>query len=1219
MSKASEEKSMRLHQFETVELSKKDSYDINRAPVIKDIQRILEKKPITPKQRKQARDANTRRFDTAVPGEVTVVLGSTGTGKTTTFMLNAIDDEDMYILVVPSNSAVENAKESLMGILESIYPDVDEDGFKCGILTITAHNSKGWMKELRDVKKDKSGVLVICNASFFKITMHYWFNNSYEIMIDEPDDKSNPSVSPTAILACDMLKQKMTSYKIPKFFKKRDESLIEANERYYDTLKDMYVDAGNSYNEEPESISDYKYHCKRLKENMTPYEGCLYYSSATFPKWLTIAIESRKIPYQVIEMEKPSNPRFGVYLTHYDDVIKKCLKNGNMDEMYPVLQRSIIDRIRFVSEFMPTFRKSVKHNTEAEQKLLIDGARKILVVMPGMAEVCCLQKSLEKTFDNDFTHRFNSCYVVTPNNRNFEMFQDRIEGDPNAIIIEIIPSHEARGLNFNAMTIFIPVFCRMREQIGNKTRLSIEYHDYAGITQAEGRAGRLGPCTIFYCGSIETFESLDKENKFSPDGLNDMILGLISRGLHQNEFHRLIELFQVSTGYDLTPYMTSLISNEFVEVLDDGHYYLTRSGNLFNLFHEEYNWYVDIEEYLFDTNTVSEENLFKMLLWLQLYVNLINGKNTLFKFPETQGIRDSMCESRENISDEWNGNIYSHFTLVWAIVNKIYDIHHDDLTVLKRYSTYKFNIKSKFESTPLGIYANTSLLDTKTIRHCCATALNQWSYILDKGLLNDVPYRSSDEFNFDDFMLKKTMQDCANGHIQIATKVKTPTDIKNGGLYVGADGFKYMVYYDLVEQSHNIDSVLIVSSVVKPSMLEQQIALATVILPTSILDNMDDIGEMLLRQGIDVRYARAIHQWLQIGGECPFDFIESEQDKLEILIRSLLGEEIKISMIDKFTYNLLKSIKNMKSVKLTQEEQEAMEEIFGQIFKEHVRENISSAGASMIDMRLPKPMIDVAGVSQEIVFDKFKVDTVPETAFTPYVVSVSNPKKKGFNKPKLTAIRYDDKSRKDYTTYQVLHCSNVEKPVCCLCQSIEHPKSDNITIVMVQKRDKFIDHVLVNHHNAILIPYHTECFKKRDPDSCQRCPYTGGKMFDIGMNKIPLTKSKSSHSETQPHQMMDEEKYIGYLTSLVPRIDSINMLLNTDYNEDSLTILPMEELERLYHTYMDAYTTQRDMERHKIEQSIRKAKFDEIKRMKQERRRIKENDEKRRVNSQHRK
>lgn len=1124
----------------------------------KKMETTLLTRPVPDEANRRAREKNIKTFNDA-KGNITIVLGDTGTGKTTCYMLKAIQNGGKHIMVVPTNSAVINAEESIVGILEQMYPKTDPYENSTTIVSFT-EASRGWNRRLWE-ETDQENMLVICNASFFNSTFHYWFDQGFHIMVDEPDDRTNLTVSPLLLRCIYTLQQKQIKYNLPRFQFIDGESKVFSNEVYYYQLQEIYIINGNSYTFDPETDKRYitmdeegkmketLKQCNILKNRMRPFKGKFFTSSATFPKWGVEAMKFTKLKYSTIRMVKPENPSIDIYLPHFDDAIERCLEEGNLDALLPLIEETTLKQVDYLNRFIPTF---VRNLSAAEREIQEEGARKILIGLPGTFEVTQLKKMLMLTIKGERNYR--NVIIMACYDRDNEKVLAKLARTRDPIIIEIVPSHELRGLNFHTMMINISPFRRFTEENGNQTVLTNKLNSMDEVKQAKGRAGRRGPRAVVYCGSKKVYDNLEQESQFDPKNLKPMLIMSTSQGLHPSELHKMNELFKGATTYELILLMEELVENGIVTLnnnpdceddeIDTNHYQLTRKGELHNIFHDDLEWYVNIEEYLNDNDQMSYNTLFMLLLWRQLSLTL-NARTPLFKFPRIpgMGIMDVMADARDFIADY--GKVHSHFDLIWRITCKIINtIPSGDHKSLKRTDT--------FFTGPLQSYVARAYLNPSTLRNCCHTALEQVNDLQRNRLITDLPTQPSTDFDFERFTAHKTMKDLASGDIQIATRL-------TNSIYVGGNGFIYKVNHDLIHPSDNdCDHIMVVHSIVKPSMLDKKMALATSILPTSALSQTELIAETLIQQGVEVDIARGVHAWLMslktdTPIECPFT-----------IKPSLLGSSL---AVDTYTLNLLKSIKKMQDVKasLNPEKVAEMEALFGRLAIEIAQE--MTGGFDMTDMALPKAKIDIAGHEQYARFvspanhkKAFQPDLNPETAFCPYVVTVKNDSRKG---PMMVPTRYDPESSAKYTPYQILHCADLRNPTCPICKKAT---PGNITIEAVQQPDRRreTDTRMVNIDNMILVPRHTECTPR--PESFRRCPRTGGWKFDINMNDLPMDGHKHEPvSIPQP-----DEDHVAHLWMIIHHLPKINEMLGTSFNDEDIKSMPFSDIKVLHNEYLTA-------------------------------------------------
>jgi hypothetical protein len=1238
------ETATRCHEFESIELTGAESLNPNISTAAQQIRENLMLPTVTKDERKKARQSNQQKFDLLQFGLVYFILGATGTGKTTTFMRQFVTyfnpketDKNILeshakrkgILVLPTNAAVENAAESAIAIFKTEFSS-SEIEMNCIIFQITEINKKGWQAELERLKKHSQfkSTLVIVNASFFASTMSYWFNHNFDIMIDEPDDKCNSATSPTAILALEFFHRKSMVYNIP--VKGRNESALNFLKR----LSNYYIEMGFSYNATIEKGNDANYHINNLKALMQNYKGKFCLSSATMPNWLLKAVDVLGLKSSIIEMEKPSNPRLGVYQEHFDAIIKRCIQEGNMTDVYNPLCETILQRIIFLRGNEKEFEKNCKGDTLVQMK----GFREILVVLPGMNEVHNFTTENLDSYLSSRTIYVGQFVIITPNNIGYA--QRELETKVDAIVIRVVPYHMGRGLNYNTATIFVGPFRRVRNDKGSITELTVDLCDLADCNQIEGRGGRLGPCTIFRLGSKKTFESLKSSNEFYAKGMEQTIMGLVSHGLHQNHFAAIAELYDKATGSNPMHIMMNLILKKFVEIGDDEHYHQSRTGQLYNIYHDSLPWYIIVEEFFRKNNCISQENIFKMNLWMQLYSNMTNGKNTLFDFPENQGLRKSMRESRIEIEITCGvANIDSHFILLWHMTNYIYETtineFKGDMTSLYRYSTFN-------ERSVIGQFARNAHIDVKTLRLCCVNALNQLCAVMDRGLLENLPGCVENEFSFNDFVIEKSMKDLSSGEIVIATIIHEDNPKENQRIYAGSDGKTYMVYYDMIAPCNDASVIVVVKSVVKPDMLKRKVALATVVLPMTVLAQVGNMYDLMLSK-IDIRFVQIVRDWLQSDNvEPPFEFIdtiENTEKWFDVVFRTLLGENIILHMVDPLIFNLLMSIKNMRQtmISMTNVERQELYTYFNRMFREHTLEMLSKGGASMTKpYKLPKALVNVGGADGQNLNIEIELDTNKSSAFIPYtVITFTANEKRGFNKIRVKAKRLTNEELEKRPNFQRLNSMVpmeldaiiqervnryvrlssylpkeafegftqehiVPRHVCPMCRKTDN-HDNRITAVFVQeKNDSDHGYIRLTDMHGVVMIYHAQCLLAHlnDLDFAEFCPFTGGRMFDIGINGIPMDNTfEDRMGDIKSLLLTENERYDHIRTFLVANFTNVNNALNNQYTLEMFMDMSIDELRKIHNDYGKIL----DEEKEKVkEKSKAQARINALKKIKEE-------------------
>lgn len=1151
-------------------------FPANNGKVIEEMEKTLLEPPVSDKDNQLARERNIQTFINC-DSKITVVLGGTGTGKTTGFMLQAMREGGKNILIVPTNSAVIDAEKSITGLLN---PEIE---YPTSIVTYT-EASRGWIRSLMTNVNGKrefiDNVLVICNASFFVSTFDHWFDNDFDIMLDEPDDRTNLTVSISLILCIHRLRQKQIQYRIPRYHIIEGETREFSNRVYYYTLQEMYLSNGNSYSFDPEEDENFNQmddenkvrelikHSNILKSRMSRYEGRFFTSSATFPQWGIRAFELAGLKFETIQMRKPENPSFEIYMSHFDEASRECIEKGNMDALLPQLQNLAMDYAGHLRGFLPKFLKNLPEDERAIQE---KSARKILVGLPGNFEVSELRKSLVRRAKK------LGIIVIAGYQRDDERIIIQIATAHDPIIIEIVPSHELRGLNHEAQCIMINQFGRISETHGNQTILTVKLNSWDEIKQAMGRAGRRGPRVIFFLGSEKMFDELAKETPFDPQNLKSTLLMCISHDLNCKELALMNDLFEGATSHDLISRMDELLEDGLVVVNDDGQYKLTRKGRLSNVFHDDLEWFVDIEKYLNDNKNMSHMTLFKMLLWRQISLGL-TARSPLFKFvvpPDMHGakIPDLMMMARDVIGN--NEPVYSHFDLIWKIVNKIMDIIPPN-----RFNELKLTDTFFYEE--LGMFVKKAFLNPSALRNACHTALEQMKDLERRMLIDKLPFNVPAKFGFDDFTRHKTLQGLATGEYQIAFRI---TD----EYYIGADGFIYLVEKYLIDDDTDRDCVIIVHSLVKPNMLDEKMALATSILPTSAFADVDLIGVSLVRDhGVDERDARSINDWIMSLKtdeplECPFTM-------------DALGwfECLGAYELDDYTISLLKAIKNMQDMRatLTPERLKHMDNIFER-FSLEVHHQMNAGAFIELDDELPTVKIDIGGYQYTPNFvspdkKKFQPDTNPETAFIPYVAIVSKKSKRDFSVPDLQLVRFDEKKH-DFvcTAFQKLHCKNVRNPKCPYCKE---STIGNISLLAVQQPSANPE--IVNIDNMIVLPCHTDCVHKSK--TFRRCAKTGGYRYRTEFVNLALDVDEQPASSAPA-----DDEDVTLVCLMITNLDNINSICDKSYEVADVRTMSPDERRSIYLDYMKRKKEQIDAERNKAQ----KFQFVQEQRKKKERER----------------
>lgn len=1253
---ASQEESMaRLHAPDVVvDLKGAESLHPDQSDAADQIKSNLLNPPVSPKQRQDARLLNSAKFAEAMAStdmSLFFLLGSTGTGKTTTFMLQVVKKvigknakelkenrlkhgKEKYILVVPNNNLVDNAKESICGIYQQMHPEVKDPilDMDCNIHVINAFNSKGWHNELQGVVSKDKATLVICNASFFNKTMSYWFDNDWKIMYDEPDDKSNPQTSPTALMVMDMFRRKMLNYNIPSQDK-------QTNMKYFEVLREKYLLNGNSFASLPATEKAAAQLVRKLLVAMSKFKGKLLLSSATMPTWLKNAAENLGIPFGMIEMEKPSNPRSEVYLGHFDMYIEDCIREGTMQPMFNALAESVLRRLFFLNSISEQFAK----NAKGDFKTQMDGFRRILVVLPGLAEVHDFTINYLESFLNEKLLKFDMDYhIVTPNNRarikhELDLFMQSKTID---WVIEVIPSHEAQGSNFNALTAFLTPFRRARVEDGNQTILKVDMFDQSSVQQAKGRAGRLTACTLMHIGSKSVFEKLRKENKFNEDGMNGIVMGWASSNMSTMELKSLNNVFLPTVDINVYTMMKYLEQKNFVKVEDD-HFQPTRLGKLSNIFYDGLKDYLNIEQHLVKHNFASKELLFKFLLWLQFYQNLSNGKNALFNFPEDQGIRRSMQQSRDFICAETNYKyVNSHQQFLWILVEHIHNLIMDqegpykgDFTALKRYKTYNGN-------EPVAKFVYACMLEPQTIRLCCVTAIDQLNNMEDLDILPKNTAEPTEEFNFMDYVKEKALEQLANGEIQLATRIGIDGD-REISFYVDDKGHFHMVNHDLINFSADGSVVLIVHSVVKPEMQTKKMAMATDILPMTLFGSVNNMFDMLMT-GLDMKLIKLIRDWMKSNtDEPPFAFVE-DMSKAELQISYLLdmiNDEPFIVSVSPLVYNLLRSITMMrkKEKELTPDMRRELYDYFIKLFKEHARD-LSKTGATVLEFLPLKEAIVDMGIEQVFSLDKYDIDYDQKTLFTPqvvYLVTKKNHSKRGMEKLvfrakclsklptkikmseyqkqnadpimetqkvirerkerfKAIAARVPDEYLNGFTEDQI-----TPRPCCALCGRVNSFNTFT-TVLSRPKSDRGVP--TMEDMNGMLITFHSVCLWKhqRDPDFGDYCPVTQGIMYNIGFNNIVMEPTQEEAiQKIKFFKMTKEEATDWRRIGLQEQADKVSFLLGleTPHTWDSIAGLSSGEVNDLHEAYM---AKMEELKKQQDTEVLRKKREAELQKKKQE-------------------
>lgn len=1176
--------------YDTVSLHGFDSFNPQQSKEKELIKNTLFSTPLNSEERHAARSANAKKFLTTKRGQLTVVKGSTGSGKTTGFTnMFTSNTEDKGVLVLPSNSNVDDAYNSALEIFQAQHPKCKDAQLEmpCNIMKITAENKNGWHNELTRMVSERdaeNSTLIIVNASFFCSTMNFWFEHDYQIMYDEPDNKDNTSVNPTALLLCYKLKMRTQDYDIKSCKskkKKKKDKIIED----FDNLIKLYIEAGNSYIVEVETECDFKYHASLLKKKMHPFTGKVFLSSATLPDWLIAGIEILELRYDVIEMTKPSNPRLGVYLSHFDHTLEECIKSGSVTPLFTPLIEAIIKHLHFLRKNEAEFAKGIDNS---DLSLQMRSYKTILIPMPGLTEVHNLSLKVESAIS---CLGFECC-VVTPHTRN------RYISD-TAYRVKIVPYSDMQGLNHEAASGFITPYWRVSSCDGNRKTLHIDWVNRSQVIQATGRIGRLSACNIMFVGSQKTFDNLKSKNNFCEEGLSNTVMSNVSHDLHKIQLDKLDTLFTLAAGptASLTQKMKLLQKSGFIEVLDDEHYALTRHGRIYNLFHDMYAMYIEVEDYLRKEKCLTIDNMFKMLLWMQLYINLTNGKNTLFKFPEDQGIRKSMRESKLHINEEIGIQMDSHYAFLWAIVEFISQTMKSDkykgkMDELYRFKTYCYNSNVQ---TPIGIFAMNAHLDTKTLRLCCASALNNLYALNDRHVIKYPHGHLDGNFSFDEFTAHKSLQDLAKNKIQLATKVDSQDNVS---IYVGNDGFRYLVHNDLVDSTGSGQLIGIVESLVKPDMLDKKSALATVTIPVRILSKAGNMLDMLMEH-LDAELVAAVNNWLRYSdADCPFEFV----DDIDILFSTMMGIKIKVTKLEPLAYNILMSMFNMKEAQKTLDEESRRElyDFFSRMFMEHVRENLSGGGATQLDMvELPYLVGDILGQIQ-VILKKLNKDKT--SLFVPYVLRPpAKSGKKELHATQFKADRCQDCSkfqklyshippeskatvkqrREKYDAhYNSTHPSDKEyqnvviesRPACPICKQIDNHSKFSIVLVNQQSKTGNNDDIKNLANNSLLMVYHTECLKqrRRDIDFGMDCPHTGGAMYDIELNSIDMLKTPENSICDIKHVIMTSDERTEHIRMIMrDNIVHVNQILDMELIDDDIELMLQEDLHGLHGIYQD--------------------------------------------------
>lgn len=1198
------------------------------------------------------------------------VLGGTGTGKTTSFMMDTLKSVENgqgvchRILVVPTKSLVTNCWESIIGLLRSLAGQEDCDsssehvdpvfmaGFNCVIHPIT-DNTKGWKKDLDKAypksEYHKKSLLVICNSTFFSATEGYWLSQNFDVMYDEPDDKSSGATSVGAIHLLHSVKKKNYKYNVPHNLLKRVNNMKEA--RYcFEKLREIYVSAGNSYDKSPTVFKEYLHSIFELRELMSPYTGKVMLSSATMPAWAETAIDETGMPNGSIEMKKPVSTSGSIYLPHFDRLLGQAVKEGNMSDMMNPMIEQIVPIVKFINSKSAEQRK---HFDADDLSAQMRRSQTMLVPVPGLSEVTELSKQLEQvkaSFGCDVI-------IMTPYNRErtthiINNIFDDISGNkrPIPVIIEIIPGHEARGMNFNAGYIMVSPVGRCRSTYHNTTELGIEFLCEADVKQMIGRAGRQGPCIKYYLGSKKLFASLDKTNPFPEFGISSHVVMLISKGLSLTELETYSQLFKKANGYNLKVYMARLVEQGFVTVNESSqHFELTRNGKLSNIFHDQLDDYLSLEDHMLENKTLNDVSLLRVLIWLNLIQTYESGNNKMFAFPEDRhmGFREAMRYARDEIGQ--GRRVDSHAMLLWFIVENIFNVvasNYDcDLDCLYRYATYK-------QSSPLGIELRACFLNCETIRNCVVSGLNQRNRIVQFGLLEGLDSESDNEFVMNEYLKAMTLKALSTDKMQIAVKLPTETYMNKPGVHVYADnkGNKRIVNYDLIEVPSDITMIIVMSAVIKPSMRQKRLGLATMIFPMSIFGSSGSLKETLsVAAGLEPEIAHSVSEWFYGHlDNMPFQLIENEGDMLNSILFTLIsGKNVPLKGVSSMAFDLLKAISVMKkqSKDLSEDSVREMYDFFGKLFKEHTREMLSNTGATDMESRpLPFAFVKAPKVTPVHMDSSYKVrgEVDRVDAFAPRLTKFLTTKKGeamyGIIQPDEVCEktrfqemnmhpRYEKSStvefRRDRWITLASHMGEehfddfglediAPRPCCTLCRTVDD--HDEITYTYVVPPDDIEYDTYSNLQKCVtlyniqvsktpiqlIMPFHTNCLKVHtsDPDFGDYCPYTGGYLFDTGMTSILKKTPEQEIKEIKLVTMKDQERNAFIKSNLLSQCESVTKMLKLKepLTEDVICLLNDKEAYDMWMKYTEMCKAQQNAENERLKA---KKRSEELKRQKE--------------------
>lgn len=1172
---------------------------ITERPEWKRVATHFKKKAISPQQRMQAKVNNQQKLAEAIEGRSQVIrtLGGTGTGKTTSFCLHAYDaPTGKFLLIVPTKAMVINAVSSLYGI-KQLEAEENEIVSEESVIFPITETRKGWNQKLDEMYDPKKSILVVMTSSMFMSTIDYWLDEDYCIMFDEPDDKSNSANSPTALLALHKIELKNKQYKWPQY---RKVSNADDAEDYFEDFKAVYVGNGGSYGETPKHhIGSYLHHIKMMKKRMTNFKGKIFLASATIPEWLNRRVNQMSQKPATIEMEKPKNPRCAMFLPDYDDILKICLEEGNMGALYEPLVGQVLNLASWINRTSEDIKNSIPVNDRQTQ---MRSRHTIAIGLPGLYEVNQIKMMLEKTFrkhGNLFNH-----LIVTPQNRE-EMEDMKKSASLDTIIFELIPSHELRGMNFNASWLFLTPLCRYRTISKNVTELRLEKQDIPSVIQADGRAGRLAQACLIYVGSEEMYNDMETEIPFNIDGIDDVLSLMISRSLSQQEFHTFVKSFCKATGIDISFKEKEMIDNGLLTVKDDRHFELTRKGNIRNVFYDNLEMYLSLEDFLMENQMMTQESFLKISFWMMLLVEHETGKNTLFQKKvgydgKEIKIPDLHQESRIQIQESMPlksmfelHKIDSQYMYLWGIVEAIFQQSSDPWSNEFNFSLFQ-NKDSYGRRGYFNGLLNSANLNSMTIRNCAMNAIGQVKRMESSGLVQfqeahqTIKIDDIREF-WKDLVLKWLSQE----RVQIAVQVSTDEmDV----LYIGSDGCQVIVPQTLMISPES-DLIIIIKSIVKPNMLGKNLSIGILTMPITVLGKgAHSILEHLHQEGITVPEVCQIRDWLQDDRQVPFQLKDNT-------IRFDSNPCGSIKELSELGITILKCLRHLHQCQQELKyDDEAEASTYSSLFEKIM--GVSNTGEGSVYGQLES--------ENNLILDNYElISHNHRNAFRCYYVLKHPISGKSYA---CTCTSDEDDT---LTFHQKMSCTpryeSVEqlqqrqsssddiesRPVCGICGEVE---STLLAVPVILSNPK-------DTTQQILTAFHQNCLRERYYN--KQCPLTGNIISYYGQSSDNVFEIELSPEAEIPVDMKKQALFLQKMIDAESETDDIrkdiwdiNHYTGTNYTFETLKEMKPTQLKLIWTTYYKESTMIcNSARRQNTELEEKKARF----KMEKELKRLQEN------------